>query len=327
MTLQLSVVRDDVASQAADVLLLKHAQGFYGADEAVAVRLTHGGACKEDDLRPAIGEYRLIETIGAIAPDRVLFLGTPHLREFRYPEMRVFARKSIEALSRVAPQTERLTTTVHGANTGLDIEEALRSLVFGFQQGLTTHPLTALREVVFVERNQRRFEVIQRALGELDLVLPSRPASGQIVHISTLAAEPARKRTVFVAMPFSEEFEDIYQFGIYAAVRNCGYVCEKVDESVFAGNIVDRITEAIRNATFVVADLTQERPNVYLEVGFAWGLKKPVLLVARDGQKLHFDLSHHKCIFYKTIGKLNETLEKTIRDMFGAGDQPESGRG
>lgn len=327
MSLQLSVVRDDVASQVSEVLLLKHAQGFYGADEAVAVRLTRGGACREEDLRPAVGEFRLIETTGAIAPQKVLFLGTQRLGQFRYPEMRIFARKAIEALSREAPDIKRLTTTVHGANTGLDIEEALRSLVFGFQQGLTMHPLAALREIVFVERNQRRFEVIQRALGELDLVLPTRPAPGQVAQVSTLAPEPVRKRTVFVAMPFSEEFEDIYQFGIYAAVRNCGYVCEKVDESVFAGNIVDRITEAIRNATFVIADLTQERPNVYLEVGFAWGLNKPVLLVAREGQKLHFDLSHHKCIFYKTIGKLNESLEKTIRDMFGSGDRPESCRG
>jgi hypothetical protein len=120
-------------------------------------------------------------------------------------------------------------------------------------------------------------------------------------------------------MPFSEEFEDIYQFGIYAAVRRAGYVCEKVDESVFTGNIVERITNSIQGAEFVIADLTLERPNVYLEVGFAWGLRRPVILVAREGQRLHFDLSHHKCIFYRTIGKLSESLEKTIHDMFGPG--------
>ena len=72
----------------------------------------------------------------------------------------------------------------------------------------------------------------------------------------------------------------------------------------------------------MIADLSLERPNVYLEVGFAWGLKKPVILVAREGQRLHFDLSHHKCLFYRTIGKLSESLEKTIRDMFGAGGPP-----
>jgi hypothetical protein len=92
-----------------------------------------------------------------------------------------------------------------------------------------------------------------------------------------------------------------------------------VDQSVFAGSIVDRIMDGIQNAQFVVADLTLEKPNVYLEVGYAWGMNKPVILVAREGQRLHFDLSHHKCLFYKTIGKLAESLEQTVLDMFGPG--------
>jgi hypothetical protein len=41
-----------------------------------------------------------------------------------------------------------------------------------------------------------------------------------------------------------------------------------------------------------------------------------VILIAREGQRLHFDLSHHKCLFYKTIGKLAEALEKTILELF-----------
>ncbi len=44
-------------------------------------------------------------------------------------------------------------------------------------------------------------------------------------------------------------------------------------------------------------------------------------LVAREGQKLHFDLSHHKCIFYGTIGKLAAALEKAILELFGPGDR------
>jgi hypothetical protein len=46
-------------------------------------------------------------------------------------------------------------------------------------------------------------------------------------------------------MPFADEFEDVYQFGIYSTIRRCGYICG-VDESVFAGNIVDRIMEGIK---------------------------------------------------------------------------------
>ena len=34
-------------------------------------------------------------------------------------------------------------------------------------------------------------------------------------------------------MPFSEEFQNVYEFAIYPAVRNCGFVCERVDEAHF----------------------------------------------------------------------------------------------
>ena len=35
------------------------------------------------------------------------------------------------------------------------------------------------------------------------------------------------KKRVFVAMPFSDEFQNVYDFGIYPAVRNCGFICER----------------------------------------------------------------------------------------------------
>jgi len=328
MVLKVAIVKDDVTRVAADVLLLKHAQGFYGADEAVALRLVQYGIGSERDIAPGEGEHRLVETHDALPARRVLFLGTPPLRKFSYREMRQFARRAIEVLSREAAPVRTLITTVHGAGYGLDIEEALRSMILGFQQGLTTHPLATLEQIVFVERNARRYEVLHNALADVELVLPPLPPAREAAGAPTLArVESERKPSVFVAMPFSDEFEDVYQFGIYAAVRRCGYVCEKVDESAFVGNIVERITEGIRSAEFVIADMSDERPNVYLEVGFAWGLKRPVILVAREGQRLHFDLSHHKCLFYKTIGKLSDALEKTIREMFGPARVPEQRHG
>ena len=326
MTLQVSVVRDDVTTAAADVLLLKYAQRFYGADEAVALRLVRGGVCTESDLTPDDGEFRLIETRGEIRAKRVLLVATPGLGDFRYPQMRQFARKAIEILGRQNFPVETLATTVHGAGYGLDIEEALRSLIFGFQQGLTTHPLPSLKKLTFVERSARRFEVLKHALGDVELVLPKTIVSSAGSIEGTFAPQrngAPRKKSVFVAMPFTEEYEDVYQFGIYATARRLGYVCEKVDESAFTGNIVDRITEGIKSAEFVIADLSLERPNVYLEVGFAWGLGKPVVLVAREGQRLHFDLSHHKCLFYKNISKLSESLEKVLLNMFGPCGPPE----
>lgn len=338
---KISVRQADVTEVDADLLLLKFARSFHGADETVAVRLVRRGICNDEDISPADGDITLIDSGGAIAAERVMFLGTPRLGRFRYKEMRSFARRAIEEIGRRGLPIKRLLTTVHGAGYGLDIEEAMQAMMFGFQQGIASGVAETLEEIVFVERKPQRFEVLRNAVDELELVGPAPAARAKPESASAsettdspersgvlrseapvVVDEPTRKKCVFVAMPFLEEFEDVYQFGIYAAVRKCGYVCEKVDESVFAGSIVERITEGIRNSEFVVADLTQEKPNVYLEVGYAWGLERPVIMVAREGHRLHFDLAHHKCIFYRTIGQLADQLERTILDMFG----PESER-
>ncbi len=329
MSIQICVQCADIANVAADVMLLKHAGSFYGADQSVVARLTERDLCRESDISPAEGAFVLLDTGKVLAASRVLFVGTPDLYHFGYREMTRFARRAIEVMAGREIPVRTLTTTVHGVGYGLDMAEALRSLVFGFQQGLATAHLPQLEKIIFVELSSRRCELLQTLLQGVDLVSGARAATpGQptaamataTLNVGTQpATAPATRKSVFVAMPFAQDFEDVYQFGIYATIRRCGYICEKVDESVFAGSIVDRIMDGIRNAAFVIADLTLEKPNVYLEVGYAWGTNKPVLLIAREGQRLHFDLSHHKCLFYKTIGKLAESLEKTVLEMFGPG--------
>ena len=321
--IELVVQRDDVADVGADVLLLKYARRFYGADEVIMTRLSRAGITREAAVDPPEGEFVAIDTEGHISPTRVLFVGVPALREFRYKQMRCFAARALAICDEQDWPVKTLATTVHGAGYGLDIEESLHALVFGFQQAIARGQAPALERIVFVERNARRFDLLRTALSDLPEI--SRP-SGRTSSVPILSgdgpAEPEKKRLIFVAMPFSQEFDDVYQFGIYSTARRCGFVCERVDESYYAGNIVDRIMEGIRNADFMIADLTDERPNVYLEVGFAWGLGRPVILIARDGQRLHFDLSHHKCIFYPTIGKLADDLEQTIVDLFVDNQQP-----
>jgi hypothetical protein len=315
--IELAVQRDDVADVDADLLLLKYARRFYGADEVIMTRLTRAGLTREAAVDPVEGEFVAVDSEGHIGPARVLFVGVPPLRDFRYKQMRSFAARALAIVDEQDWPARTLATTVHGAGYGLDIEESLHAMVAGFQQAIARGLAPTLERIVFVERNARRFDLLRSALNEFPRIpRPSNKSSSVPVLPTNAPAEVEKKRLIFVAMPFAQEFDDVYQFGIYSTARRLGFVCERVDESYYAGNIVDRIREGIRNADFVIADLTDERPNVYLEVGFAWGLGRPVILIARDGQRLHFDLSHHKCIFYPTIGRLADQLERTIRDLF-----------
>jgi hypothetical protein len=336
MPTKFTIQQNDISSVPSDVLLLKHAKGFHGGDLVVANELMVAGICSEKEISPKPDDFVIVETQNVIAPARVLFVGTRLLRDFSYAQMYHFAARAIEIVAEQELPVALMTTTLHGVNYGLDAIESFQSLVHGFQAGLARHPECLIGEIVFVEKKERRVRVLKEALDKLRIAPPPQFGDGraalekakptppteearkQPARDETLEAdvsEPAKKH-VFVAMPFSEEFQDIYEFGIYEPIRQCGYICERVDEPLFTGDILQRITERISTAEFVVAELTGARANVYLEVGYAWGKNVPVITLAREGEKLHFDVITHRCIFYRTIGQLAKELEKLVRSVY-----------
>ena len=335
METKFTIQLNDITRLASDLLLLKHARGFHGGDLLVANLLTKAGLCTLDEISPKLDNFTIVQTNGTIAPASVMFIGTPNLGMFTYGQMHRFAARAIGILAEKNIALDLMTTTIHGVNYGLDASESLQSLVRGFQEGLARHPNVRIKEIAFVERHERTARILRTALESVgsSVIRPEpRPAPASkpddaapgpkplvAVRREEVAprptAEPVKKH-VFVAMPFSEEFQDIYEFGIYEPIRRCGYICERVDEPSFTGDILQRIITRLSTAEFVIAELTGARANVYLEVGYAWGKGVPVITVAREGEKLHFDVSTHRCIFYRTIGQLAKELEKLVRGVY-----------
>lgn len=323
----LRVIQGDVTEIEADVLLLKYARDFWGVDSTVAKLLLRAGVCDLDDLRPPLHQTCLWNTSGAIAPKKVLYVGTEGLSDFGYPQMREFARQAIEKLSQKAEPVNTLTTTIHGVNYGLDATESFEELSNGFREGINRTGME-IGEICFVDRDNRTVRLLNEALPRVRGQWQANAWESTAQPTSTMlpagelvdaAVAPARQRTekphVFVAMPFAEEFDDVYEFGIYGPVRRSGYICERVDDSSFTGDILERIRRRIETAELVIAELTAARPNVYLEVGYAWGKEIPVIFLARDGEEVHFDVAMHRCIRYKTIGNLARELEKLLKGV------------
>ena len=121
------------------------------------------------------------------------------------------------------------------------------------------------------------------------------------------------KPFVFTLMPFSENFDDIYKVGIKDTAQKLGAYCERVDEQIFQGSILERILNQISKADVIVADMTGRNANVFFEVGFATALKKKLILLTQDVKDIPFDLMHHTHIEYKgKIIKLQEALERFL---------------
>jgi hypothetical protein len=76
--IRLDVELGDITAYPADVVALKHAQAFYGADRAVARALARDGTLMED-LAPERGDHKLVATLGAIRASFALFVGVDRL--------------------------------------------------------------------------------------------------------------------------------------------------------------------------------------------------------------------------------------------------------
>ncbi len=129
------------------------------------------------------------------------------------------------------------------------------------------------------------------------------------------AAQVENKPRVFVAMPFSEEMEDVFYYGIQNPVRQLGYICERVDREAFTGDILDQVKMRIENAEVVIADLTGANPNVYLEVGYAWGKARTTVLVANKKDDLKFDVRGQRCLKYQSIKDLEKLLTTELKSL------------
>jgi hypothetical protein len=97
-------------------------------------------------------------------------------------------------------------------------------------------------------------------------------------------------------------------------------LCELVSEEAFTGDIVTRVLDRIRTASLVVAEITAANANVFLEVGFAWGAGRPVILVAQDATKLPFDVRGQRCLEYgEDIAKLAKLMRRELAGLREAG--------
>ncbi|MDD2815854.1 MAG: hypothetical protein PHP00_08960 [Thiotrichaceae bacterium] len=92
----------------------------------------------------------------------------------------------------------------------------------------------------------------------------------------------------------------------------------RVDENVGSGLVIREITDLIERAEFIICDLTSERPNVYYELGYAHGIGNEameILLIAREGTTLHFDIAPFRVQYYSSTEHLRTIINKNLVAM------------
>jgi hypothetical protein len=267
--------------------------------------------------------FDLVPTAGKLGAKAVLFVGVKQLWEFAYKEIRQFARDVLVDLAREAPHTHHLCLTVHGPNFGLDESEAFAAEIAGLSDAVSTGDTPEdLERITIIEREPERAKRLSSQLASLmpGLIIEPDPRRRRAVQgqetaqrLQSVGYDSENKPRVFVAMPFAPEMEDTFHYGIEIPVKEAGFLCERADLASFTGDVMEWVKKRIASCRLVIADLTGANPNVYLEVGYAWGCNKPTILLARDTEQLKFDTQGQRCLVYKSsIKTLEEVLRRTL---------------
>lgn len=124
------------------------------------------------------------------------------------------------------------------------------------------------------------------------------------------------KPSVFIAMPFSDPYNDLYDHVFEPVCTRCELTPYRSDKTYQTGVVLAEIIQRMLRAHVVIAEITPNpaNPNVYYEVGFAHALQKQVILLADRNcpNKLPFDVSPFRVLFYedKIAGK--EQIQKDL---------------
>jgi hypothetical protein len=328
--MEIVIANADITQVQADLVVMKHADGFYGADKVVADAIGFNGHIKDGDS--------LWIKARAIASPEVLFIGVGPLSELRYEKIQSFGSASVSLARSHNRPIRHLALTIHGPGYGLDPEQAFLSMLAGIIAEWTREPTSPLNKVTVVERAPKRCQLLSRLLHDqqsnfgllrgtelhsvsLPEVARDRTNSKESAdtNINQFGAKADHTPWLFVAMPFAEEFSDEYDIGFCEAAKMSDFLCRRLDLEHYAGDVVSEIKKKIVESRGVIALLNGHNPNVFFEIGFSLAHNKPTILVAKKGVKLPFDVSSQRCIIYRNIGHLRDELSKTIEALLSQG--------
>lgn len=138
----------------------------------------------------------------------------------------------------------------------------------------------------------------------------------------------ASHETCFVISPIGKpgterhgQFKEVLDYVIKAAVKASGYSLQvlRADDIDRAGSFIKDILESLYSSYVVIADLTEQNPNVFYELGVRHALSPRTILIAQSIDDIPSDLREYRSIVYDTSAKgaadFSARLKKYLNEM------------
>ncbi len=132
----------------------------------------------------------------------------------------------------------------------------------------------------------------------------------EIYGVQTITKKPK----LFVIMQFSKDYNELYTDVIQPIATELELECVRADEFYSGTPILKDIVDSIKQAAVIIAEITPDNPNVFYEIGYSHAVEKPtILLCDKRREKLPFDLSGFRTLFYDNTIAGKVIVEKNLR--------------
>jgi len=125
------------------------------------------------------------------------------------------------------------------------------------------------------------------------------------------------KKLIYVSQPFNDAsiwvFEAIMKAGLNA---NCDVV--RVDDTAPELTIRQAVIRSMKQASIIVADVSESAANVMHDIGFAQAQSKPIILIANSSRSIPFDLAGMRVLIYdidstlEFMARLEESIKRAL---------------
>lgn len=148
------------------------------------------------------------------------------------------------------------------------------------------------------------------------------------------------KYTCFVISPIGEEgsdirqhADDLYEMVIGTALQKYDFDIIRADRLSTIASITSEIIKLIQEADLCIVDITGQNANVMYECGRRHETGKPTILMAKNGEKLPFDINIMRTIFFeldtprnvhKAMSTLQEFVDRIYKEGFSSNASGES---
>jgi cytosol aminopeptidase family protein len=244
---ELAVITGEITSRKCDLLVLKHADAFYGADALVARKIGYRSGIER-------GEINIVRGTKDIGAANVAFVGVGKLEEFRYRQIRDFGRSALRVAANLPEKVRTLCMTIHGPGYGLDERESFLSLIGGLLDSIRAGDCpTELVRIEIVELSEKRASRLRDALSihmsvvrtrikyDEDITLEDSQVftlSGENKSFASFGLASEKKPKIFVAMPNADEHVDFWEVAVQDAAKISDVLCERLDKEAFTGDVI-----------------------------------------------------------------------------------------